>query len=160
MVYTIIYTIFGPEPILYILAGSSFIFIGISIIFTYFMGVLLDRAYVQLWRKMDEHFRRKEYPCLNNYNIAQALIAEKCKESSNELLNFYRSRIRILRGSMVNFFLIAIFGACAANDSIGVATFICISALLISSTCFLGFKDLSQKLYKKTSILERELSSS
>jgi hypothetical protein len=152
--------VFGPEPITYILTDSSlneFLITAVSFVSAYFLGVLLDRAYVPIWSKLDASFRSDIYIKLDDYYNAQVLIAAKDKNGTNDLLDFYRSRVRILRASMINFSLIAIFGVCASIDHSKVAIFILISASAVSYLCFDGYKQLSIKLYNKTKEAEDAL---
>jgi hypothetical protein len=149
----LVIVVFGPEPITYILTDSSlneFLITAVSFVSAYFLGVLLDRAYVPIWSKLDASFRSGIYTELDDYNNAQVLITAKDKNGTNDLLDFYRSRVRILRASMINFSLIAIFGVCASIDHSKVAIFFFISASAVSYLCFDGYKQLSIKLYNKT----------
>lgn len=154
--YTLLITmIFGPEPILYIITDGSineFIAIGITFVFAYFFGVLLDRAYVPLWSWYDKRLQAKTFKCLGHYQKAQVKIATHGESATNNLLHFNSSRIRILRASMINFLLIAIFGCLAYLPHTKVATFIFINATIISLLCFCGFKQLSRKLYLQTKV--------
>ena len=149
----LVVVVFGPQPIAYILIDGSlneFLITALSFVSAYFLGVLLDRAYVPIWSGLDTLFRSTIYPNLDDYNNDQVKIAAKDQNGATELLDFYRSRVRILRASMINFSLIAIFGAWASMDYYKVATFLFVSASVVSILCFLGYKQLSIKLYNKT----------
>lgn len=149
----LVVVVFGPQPIVYILtdgALNEFLITALSFVSAYFLGVLLDRAYVPIWSKLDSSFRNNTYTNLDDYNSDQVKIAAKDGNGTTELLDFYRSRVRILRASMINFALIAIFGAWASIDHCKVAIFFSLSALAVSCLCFVGYRQLSIKLYYKT----------
>ena len=149
----LVVVVFGPQPIIYILTDGSvneLLITALSFVSAYFLGVLLDRAYVPIWSSLDSAFRNNIYPNLDDYNNHQVQIAAKDENGVTELLDFYRSRVRILRASMINFSLIAIFGTWASIDYCKVAAFFFISASGVSVLCFLGYKQLSIKLYNKT----------
>jgi hypothetical protein len=144
---------FGPDSFIFIIQSGSinqFIVAALAFVSAYFLGVLLDRAYVPLWSKFDENHRKDTYPKLEEYNKAQVLISVKSENGTEQLLDFYRSRIRILRGSMINFTLIAVFGSLAFRENINISMFIFFSASIISFLSCQGYGQLSKKLYTKT----------
>jgi len=144
--------VFGPEPIVYLLQSGNLngaIVLTMGIGSAYVIGILLDRAYFPVWRRIDDAQREKVGIDVHKYYEAQVQIATNGNDRLSDLLAFYTSRMRILRTSMINFLLMALLGLWAFWPYKITPWFILIVGLVLSIVSANALQQLTEKYYKK-----------
>jgi hypothetical protein len=147
----LVVTFFGTDPLKQILDGEQ-ISPGFSLLviisLAYVLGIILDRAYLPLWSAIESYLMRKNgINSVEAYYDFQVKVAGTGSEEVMAFLEYYISRIRILRATTVNFGIIAIVAVFAFKDQCTVVLFLFSSAVILAVTAFAAYYQLGNKYY-------------
>ncbi len=119
------------------------------IAFSYTFGVLFDRVWDALLKKEDKKIRGKYFKNNNVFHKKRCILFSESKTNA-EYLDYLRSRIRIVRATLFNFFLIFFISLIfiVSHFSYMKYYFICV---IFIGFCGISFVSLSYYAWKKIS---------
>jgi hypothetical protein len=122
---------------------SSTLFSLLVVGASYVAGIIFDRAYVLIWKEREKIIQGKYgIQSLDDYYQFQMDSGKNNHEIYRVQLNFYTSRMRILRGSMINFFILGVI-IFMYSYKLAILCFMC---HLVATYSWLNLTD---KYYKK-----------
>jgi len=140
----------GAEPIHTLFSGAApnaAIMTILLIAIAYVLGIVADRIYLPVWSRLERYLREREGIGLADYYKWEVAVATKAPIRLLDHLGYYTSRMRILRGSMVNFFLCGITGAWALGFCSTKAILVFMVAFFVSIATGVAYWHLATKYY-------------
>jgi hypothetical protein len=136
-----VYSAFNSETV------SPAIFILFTLSLAYVIGIIIDRAYLPVWKKLEGKLMKSNGVELGAYYDFQINLAIKGSDELISFMDYYSSRLRILRASCVNFILATIFGACLSHSDNAIYLVVLLGGSIVVIASFSAYYQLCGKYY-------------
>jgi hypothetical protein len=125
--------------------------VAASVALAYLLGVIVDRVYLPVWNLFDSRHRDRAGLTLDSYYAIQLQSVLKNNEQLSDHLNYYTSRLRILRASAINFTIVAIMAGLSLQPELARA--VRWGSIFVAGGSAVALWQLTAKYYAKLVIL-------